>query len=123
MTGRQTAHLVLFNAAFPSATFVDANGWKVFNLPSDRVVRKSLSKQEKTKGFAVKRPPAVPKAAPSLHLKEFILGSCFFVVVRKQKKKELNLFSFFFLLRAFFLFLPSARRGTRSIFYGASTHK
>lgn len=46
-------HLVLFNASFPSAILIDTNSWEVFNFPSNCVVRKSLKKQEQTKGLAV----------------------------------------------------------------------
>lgn len=64
----RSPHLVLFNTAFPSATFIDTNSWKVFNFPSDCVVRKSLNKHEKTKGFAVTHPQAVYSAVLSLLL-------------------------------------------------------
>lgn len=40
MTG---ADLVLLNGSFPGAVFVDAHGRKVFNLPSNGVVGKSLN--------------------------------------------------------------------------------
>lgn len=45
--GQTSPHLVLFNAAFPGAIFIDTHGWKVFDFPSDCVVRKSLKRKKK----------------------------------------------------------------------------